>query len=71
LASGNPEILAAQADGEASVSFFARDLSIMVTSKEQRPQAAPRSWSTALFADGLANGPARAAGAFPTPDARG
>ncbi len=53
------KILAAQADGEASVSFIARDLSILMTSKEPRPQAAPRSWSTTLFADGLVERPGK------------
>jgi hypothetical protein len=53
------KILAAQADGEAPVSALARDLSILITSKEWQPPAATRSFSTALFADGLIERPAK------------
>jgi len=53
------KILAAHADGEASVSSVARDLSILVTTKGSRPQPAPRSMSTTLFADGLIERPGK------------
>ena len=53
------KILAAQADGEASVSSLARDLSILVAAKERRQQAVPRSLSTALFVDGLIERPGK------------
>jgi len=53
------KILAAQADGEASVSSLARDLTILMTSKERQPQAAPRSLSAALFVDGLVERPGK------------
>ena len=53
------KILAAQADGEASVSSVARDLSILMTSRERQPQTAPRSLSTALFVDGLVERPGK------------
>ena len=52
-------ILAAQADGEASVAALARDLSILMTSKESQPPAAPRSLSTSLFVDGLIERPGK------------
>ena len=53
------KILAAQADGEASVSSLARDLSILVAAKERQQQAVPRSLSTALFVDGLIERPGK------------
>jgi len=54
------KILAAQADGEASVSSLARDLSILMTLKDRQPsQTAPRSLSTALFVDGLIERPGK------------
>lgn len=53
------KILAAQADGEASVSSLARDLSILMTSKERQLQAAPRSLSTGIFVDGLIERPGK------------
>ncbi len=53
------KILAARADGEASVSSLARDLSILMTSKDAQPPALPRSLSTSLFADRLIERPAK------------
>lgn len=53
------KILAAQADGEALVSALARDLSILISSKEWQPPAAARSFSTILFADGLIERPGK------------
>ena len=53
------KILAACTDGEAPVESVARDLSILMTSKDARPPAAPRSLSTSLFADGLIERPGK------------
>ena len=53
------KILAAQADGEASVSSLTRDLSILMTLKDRQLQAAPRSLPTALFVDGLIERPGK------------
>jgi hypothetical protein len=53
------KILAAQADGEAPVSALTRELSILMTSKESQPLAAPRSSSVSLFVDGLIERPGK------------
>ncbi len=53
------KILAACPDGEASVSSLARDLSILMTSKDVRSAAAPGALSTGLFADGLIERPGK------------
>jgi hypothetical protein len=53
------KILAAQADGEASVSSLARHLSILMTTKGARPQSASRLVSTSLFSDGLIERPGK------------
>lgn len=48
------KILAAQADGEATVSAVARDLSILMTTKEPtRPTVPMAHGSATLFGDGL------------------
>jgi hypothetical protein len=53
------KILAAHADGEASIAALSRDLSILMTSKERKPHDAPRSLPTALFVDGLIERPGK------------
>ena len=53
------KILAAQADGEAQVSSLARDLSILMTTRDAGLLQAPRSLPATLFADGLIERPGK------------